>query len=81
VYVRFNRWSKQGVWQKVFEQLAKKPNNNEYALIDSTVVGVFGRTAAPLVRVKKGGTGQRLQEAPVPGAQHRGTEQQDSRAL
>jgi transposase len=37
VYVRFNRWSKQGVWHKVFEQLAKEPNN-EYALIDSTIV-------------------------------------------
>ncbi len=37
VYVRFNRWSKQGVWQRVFEQLAKEPNN-EYALIDSTIV-------------------------------------------
>jgi len=37
VYVRFNRWSKQGIWQKVFAQLAKEPNN-EYALIDSTSV-------------------------------------------
>ena len=26
VYVRFNRWSKQGVWQRVFEQLAIEPN-------------------------------------------------------
>ncbi len=37
VYVRFQRWSKQGVWQRVFEQLAKKPNN-EYAMMDSTIV-------------------------------------------
>jgi transposase len=37
VYVRFNRWSKTGIWQKVFAQLAKEPNN-EYALIDSTIV-------------------------------------------
>ena len=37
VYVRFNRWSKQGVWHKVFEQLAKDPDH-EYALIDSTIV-------------------------------------------
>ena len=27
VYVRFQRWSKQGVWHKVFAQLAKEPNN------------------------------------------------------
>ncbi len=37
VYVRFDRWSKQGVWQRVFEQLAKEPDN-AYALIDSTIV-------------------------------------------
>jgi transposase len=37
VYVRFNRWSKQGVWHKVFTQLVKEPNN-EYALIDVTIV-------------------------------------------
>ncbi len=37
VYVRFNRWSKKGIWQKVFAQLAKEPNN-EYAMIDSTIV-------------------------------------------
>jgi transposase len=36
VDVRFNRWSKRGVWHKVFEQLAKEPDN-EYALIDSTI--------------------------------------------
>ena len=37
VYVRLNRWSKQGVWQKVVAQLAQEPDN-EYALIDSTIV-------------------------------------------
>ena len=37
VYVRFQRWSKRGVWQKVFEQLAKEADN-EYAMIDSTIV-------------------------------------------
>ena len=37
VYVRFNRGSKQGVWQKVFAQLAKE-SDNECALIDSSIV-------------------------------------------
>ena len=37
VYVRFNRWSKQGIWQRIFEQLSKDANN-EYAMIDATVV-------------------------------------------
>jgi len=37
IYVRFDRWSKQGVWQKIFEQLSRD-KNNEYAMIDSTIV-------------------------------------------
>ena len=36
VYVRFDRWSKKGVWQNTFEQLSKDPNN-EYNMIDSTI--------------------------------------------
>ena len=37
VYVRFNRWSQHGIWLKIFEQLASDANN-EYSMIDSTVV-------------------------------------------
>ena len=37
VYVRFDRWSQHGIWLKIFEQLASDANN-EYAMIDSTVV-------------------------------------------
>ncbi len=37
MYVRFNRWSQQGIWQKVFAQLAREADN-EYAMIDSTIV-------------------------------------------
>ncbi len=37
VYVRFDRWSKKGAWQRAFEQLATEPDN-EYAMIDATVV-------------------------------------------
>jgi len=37
VYVRFNRWSKQGVWLRIFEHLARD-RSNEYAMIDSTIV-------------------------------------------
>jgi transposase len=37
VYQRFNRWSRKGIWQRLFEQSAADPDN-EYALIDSTVV-------------------------------------------
>src|SRR6266849_8297591 len=34
---RFSRWTKKGVWQRVFEHLAADADN-EYAMIDSTIV-------------------------------------------
>lgn len=37
IYVRFNRWSKKGIWKQIFEHLSGDPNN-EYAMLDSTVV-------------------------------------------
>ena len=49
IYVRFNRWSKHGVWQRIFEQLAKDANN-EYALIDATVVRAHRSAAGALKR-------------------------------
>jgi len=39
VYVRFHRWSNKGVWQRIFEQLSRD-KDNEYAMIDSTLVRV-----------------------------------------
>ena len=36
-YNRFNRWSKTGVWERLFRQLSNDPDN-EYAMIDSTIV-------------------------------------------
>ena len=37
VHLRHSRWSKNGVWKKVFELLAEDADN-EYAMIDSTIV-------------------------------------------
>ena len=37
IHTRHMRWSKRGVWQQLFEQLAAEADN-EYALIDSTIV-------------------------------------------
>ena len=54
VYVRFNRWSKTDIWQKVFAQLAKEPAN-EYAMIDSTIVRAHRSAAGAR---KKGATSQ-----------------------
>jgi transposase len=36
IHTRFSRWSKSGVWQKLFELLAADADN-EYAMIDSTI--------------------------------------------
>ena len=37
IHTRFSRWGKSGVWEKVFKELAKDADN-EYAMIDSTIV-------------------------------------------
>ena len=37
VYVRFNRWSEGGVWQRIFAALADDPDV-EYLIVDSTIV-------------------------------------------
>ncbi len=37
VHTRFSRWAESGVWEKVFKQLASDADN-EYAMIDSTIV-------------------------------------------
>jgi transposase len=36
-YNRFNRWSRRGIWKRVFDQLASKSRDSLY-LIDSTIV-------------------------------------------
>ena len=41
---RFSRWAKKGVWQRLFEHLAADADN-EYAIIDSTIVRAHQRTA------------------------------------
>jgi transposase len=51
IYVRFHRWSQHGVWQRIFEQLAKDANN-DYAMIDATVVRAHRSAAGAR---KKGG--------------------------
>ena len=52
VHRRFSRWAKSGVWERVFQELAADADN-EYAMIDSTVVRAHQHSAgAP----KKGAT-------------------------
>ena len=53
IHTRHMRWSKSGVWQKVFEHLATDADN-EYAMIDSTIVRAHQHAAGA-----KGGTKSR----------------------
>lgn len=50
VHSRFSRWAKSGVWKKVFSHLANDADN-EYAMIDSTIVRAHQHSAGAL---KKG---------------------------
>ena len=45
VHLRFSRWAKSGVWERVFRHLAADADN-EYAMIDSTILGSSPRTRA-----------------------------------
>lgn len=51
IHTRHMRWSKRGVWQRVFEHLADEADN-EYAAIDSTIVRAHQHAAGA-----KGGLG------------------------
>jgi transposase len=53
IHTRHMRWSKSGVWQRVFEHLAADADN-EYAMIDSTIVRAHQHAAGA-----KGGTRRR----------------------
>jgi len=53
IHTRHMRWSKSGVWQRVFEHLASDADN-EYAMIDSTIVRAHQHAAGA-----KGGTNKR----------------------
>ena len=51
VHLRHSRWSRRGVWQRVFEALAQDADN-ECRMIDSTIVKAHQRSAGA---IKKGG--------------------------
>jgi len=44
VHLRHSRWSRSGVWQRVFETLAQDADN-EYCMIDSTIVKAHQHSA------------------------------------
>jgi transposase len=61
VHTRFSRWAKSGVWEKVFKELAKDADN-EYAMLDSTIVRAHQHSAGALKKTAKtkqsGGRGE-----------------------
>jgi transposase len=44
VHTRFSRWAESGVWEKLFKALATDADN-EYAMIDSTIVRAHQHSA------------------------------------
>jgi len=52
VHTRHMRWSRKGVWQKVFEHLADDADN-EYAAIDATIVRAHQHAAGAKGGIRK----------------------------
>jgi transposase len=44
IHTRFSRWSEKGIWELVFNHLAEDADN-EYAMIDSTIVRAHQHSA------------------------------------
>lgn len=44
IHTRFSRWAKSGVWKRIFEALSAEADN-EYAMIDSTIVRAHQHSA------------------------------------
>lgn len=57
VHLRHMRWSKSGVWRRVFERLAQEADN-EYAMIDATIVRAHQHSAGA-----KGGASSKPSDA------------------
>jgi transposase len=49
VHLRFSRWAKSGIWARVFQHLAADADN-EYAMIDSTIVRAHQHSVGPRCR-------------------------------
>ncbi len=55
VHTRFSRWCKTGVWQRIFETLAEDADN-EYAMIDSTIVRAHQHSAGAKKKQPRAGS-------------------------
>ena len=57
IHKRFSRWSKKGVWKRVFEALDADADN-EYARIDSTIVRAHRHSAGVQKKPRRGDRAQ-----------------------
>ena len=62
VHTRFGRWAKGGVWAKLFRHLAGEADN-EYAMIDSTIVRAQRQQSCRSVRAAIGADRRRRQHS------------------
>jgi transposase len=61
VHLRHSRWSRTGVWERVFKALSEDADN-EYAMIDSTIVRAHQHSAGAKKKIPT--KAKRLGEAP-----------------
>ena len=52
VHRRFSRWAEGGVWKRIFDHLAAEADN-EYAMIDSTIVRAHQHSAGALKKTPR----------------------------
>jgi transposase len=52
IHTRHSRWAKTGIWKRIFEDLAKD-SDNEYAMIDSTIVRAHQHSAGDQKKTQK----------------------------
>jgi transposase len=52
IHTRHTRWAKTGVWKRMFEDLAKDADN-EYAMIDSTIVRAHQHSSGTQKKAEK----------------------------
>jgi transposase len=52
IHRRFSRWTKSGVWERIFRSLAEDADN-EYAMIDSTIVRAHQHSAGAQKKTTK----------------------------
>ncbi len=73
-YNRFNRWSRRGIWKKIFDKLASKSRDSLY-LIDSTIVKAHRAASGA-----KGGNKIRLSASAGAGAVRKSTRSSTAKA-